>query len=107
MSQKNNKKRRKENLLTFDLTVENPEDIIAADKDENRKNAFKEAYKVIANIIPEYFITRRKKRNNSSSSGGTAFSQNIVVTADKATVQTKEVVENTKQEIEKEDRERE
>ncbi len=107
MSQKNNKKRRKENLLTFDLTVETPEDIIAADKDENRKNAFKEAYKVIANIIPEYFITRRKKRNNSSSSGGTAFSQNIVVTADKATVQTKEVVENTKQEIEKEDRERE
>ena len=107
MSQKNNKKRRKENLLTFDLTVETPEDIIAADKDENRKNAFKEAYKVIANIIPEYFIKRRKKRNNSSSSGGTAFSQNIVVTADKATVQTKEVVENTKQEIEKEDRERE
>ena len=107
MSQKNNKKRRKENLLTFDLTVETPEDIIAADKDENRKNAFKEAYKVIANIIPEYFITRRKKRNNSSSSGGTAFSQNIVVTADKASVQTKVVVENTKQEIEKEDRERE
>ena len=106
MSQKNNKKRRKENLLTYELTVEDPEEIIATDKDENRKNAFKEAYKVIANIIPEYFITQRKKRKNSSS-GGTAFSQNIVVTADKATVQTKEVVENTKQEIEKEDRERE
>ncbi len=106
MSEKNNKKRRKENLLTYDLTVEEPEDIIAADKDENRKNAFKEAYKVIANIIPEYFITKRKKRKNSSS-GGTSFSQNIIVTADKATVQTKEVAENTKQEVQKEDRERE
>lgn len=101
MSEKNNKKRRKENLLTYDLTVENPEDIIAADKDENRKQAFQKAYKAIANIIPEYF--RRKK----NASGGKSFSQNIVITTDKTTVQTKEVTENIKQEVQKEDRERE
>lgn len=106
MSQKKNKQRRKENLLNYDTTVESPEDIIAADKDENRRQAFREAYKVIAKIIPEYFMTQRKKRKNSSSSGGTAFSQNIVVTSEKATLQTKEVTESQKQEVEREDRER-
>lgn len=106
MSEKNNKKRRKENLLTYDLTVENPEDIIAADKDENRKHAFQEAYKTIAKIIPGYFTTQGNKRKKPSS-GGTAFSQNIVITADKTTLQTKEVAKDTKQEIEREDRERE
>lgn len=83
--------KKKTTLLGFD-PVETPEEVIEADKDIERKEAFKETYKRIAKIIPEYFMTQKKKRKNSTS-GGTAFSQNIVVTPDKVTLQTKEVKE--------------
>ena len=85
-------KREKENkvgLLKYD-PVETPEEIISSDKDSNRKKAFAETYQRIAKIIPEYFMTQRKKRK-AGGSGGTAFSQNIVVTPDKVSVQTNEV----------------
>ena len=35
--------------------TETPEEIIASDKDEKRKEAFKEAYKKVMQIIPSYF----------------------------------------------------
>lgn len=97
MSEKKNKEKRKENLLTFDTSVEDAEDIIAADKDIERRTAFQEAYKRIAKIIPEYFLAQRKKRKNGAT-GGTAFSQNIVVAPDKVTLQTKETEESSKEE---------
>lgn len=93
------KKSKKVHLLSYD-PVETPEEIIAADKDQKRKEAFQETYKRIAKIIPEYFKTQSNKRKNSTS-GGTArspFSQNIVVTTEKATLETKEVVQEEKQE---------
>lgn len=92
------KKSNKVHLLSYD-PVETPEEIIAADKDIKRKEAFQETYKRIAKIIPEYFTT--KKRKNTTSGGGTArspFSQNIVVTPEKVTLETKEVVQEEKQE---------
>ena len=83
------KKKNKITITSYD-PVENPEDIIAADKDNDRKEAFKETYKRIMNIIPEYFMTLRKKRKNGGSGG---FSQNIVVTPEKVTLETKEMPE--------------
>ena len=94
-------KKQKVGLFNYD-PVETPEEIIDADKDLDRKEAFKETYKRVAKIIPEYFMTQKKKRKNTSS-GGTAFSQNIVVTPEKATIQTsegKEVKEEKKEEKE-------
>ncbi len=97
------KKKDKATLFGFD-PVETPEEVINADKDIERKEAFKETYKRIAKIIPEYFMSQRKKRKNATS-GGTAFSQNIVVTPEKATIQTKEIKNG--EEIEKQEKERE
>ncbi len=106
MSEKKKKERNVANLLAYDSTVEEPQDIIDSDKDLKRKEAFQETYKRIANIIPEYFMTRRKKRKNSTS-GGTSFSQNIVVTPEKTTVEIKETTVETKEETQKEEKERE
>lgn len=99
-------KEKKEKIsLTSYNPVETPEEIIASDKDTNRREAFQKAYKVIANIIPGYFLEQRKKKNaTSGGSGGTAFTQSIVVTPEKVTLETKE---NTKTEEKQEERERE
>lgn len=99
------KKENKVNLLTYD-PVETPEEIIKEDKNLERKKAFLDTYQRIARIIPEYFISQKKKKKGSANSGGTAFSQNIVVTPDKVTVQTQEIKEQEKQE-EREEKERE
>ena len=98
--EKKNEKREKYKLPEYD--VELPEDIIAADKDTARKEAFKETEKRIKKIVPSYFEVKKKKPTGGTS-GGTAFSQSIVVTQDKAVVETKEVKQT---ETEKEDRER-
>ncbi len=90
----------KVSLVGYD-PVESPEEIINSDKDTKRKEAFKETYKRIATIIPEYFMTMRKRRKGSGA-GGTSFSQNIVVTPDKVTLQTKEVEKTVEKEEEKE-----
>ena len=79
-------KKEKFNLTGYD-PVETPDEVIASDKNTERKEAFFETYKRIMKIIPEYFIEQRKKRRNGSS-GGSAFSQSIVVTPDKATIET-------------------
>ena len=97
---KEEKSKEKVSLIGYD-PVESPEEIINADKDTNRKEAFKEAYKKIATIIPEYFMTMRKRRKGTGA-GGTSFSQNIVVTPDKVTLQTKEVSKNEEKVEEKE-----
>ena len=95
------KKKEKISLTSYD-PVESPEEIIAADKDTKRREAFQKAYKVIANIIPGYFLEQRKKKN-ATSGGGTAFSQSIVVTPEKVTLETKE---NAPKEQIQEERER-
>ena len=85
------KKKEKIRLTSYD-PIEDPEEIIQADKDLNRKNAFANAYKTIMGIIPEYFLKQRKKHKNSTS-GGSGFSQSIVVTPEKVTLETKEIAE--------------
>ena len=97
-----NKNKEKISLTSYD-PVESPEEIIEKDKDTDRKEAFRETYKRIMKIIPDYFLEQRKKRKNATS-GGTAFSQSIVVTPEKVTLQTKEV---EKKEQIQEERERE
>ena len=79
--------KQKVSLLGFDPT-ETPEEIIDGDKNNDRKEAFKEAYKKVMQIIPDYFMTQRKKRKSSGSSGG--FTQNIIVTPEVAKIETKE-----------------
>jgi len=81
--------------------VEDPEDVIAQDKDVERKEAFKKTYETIAKIVPNYFMEQRKKRKKTSS-GGTAFSQNIIVTPEKVTVQTNEVKAEGSKEVKEE-----
>ena len=71
-------KKEKISLTSYD-PVETPEEVIEKDKDFQRKEAFRESYKRIMKIIPDYFMEQRKKRKNATS-GGTAFSQSIVVT---------------------------
>lgn len=74
--------------------IETPEEIIALDKNEDRKKAFQETYKRIVQIIPGYFMNPKGRRKNSSSGGGSSFTQNIIVTSDNVKVETKESVEN-------------
>ena len=96
-------KKEKMSLTSYD-PVETPEEIIASDKDTKRREAFQKAYKVIANIIPGYFLEQRKKKNTTSG-GGTSFTQSIVVTPEKVTVETKEAhqTEEKQEERERED----
>ena len=84
--------------------VEDPEDVIAADKDVDRREAFKKTYEVIAKIVPNYFMEQRRKRKNGTS-GGTAlnpFSQKIIVTPEKTTLETKEVKAEESKDMKKE-----
>ena len=87
MSERNNKE--KLSLTSYD-PVETPEEVINSDKDTKRREAFREAYKRITTIIPEYFMTQRKRRKNATGAGGTAFSQNIIVTPEKVSIERKE-----------------
>lgn len=92
----------KVSLFGYDPT-ETPEEIIDADKDIERKDAFKEAYKRVMQIIPDYFINKKRKKNGTSS-GGSGFTQNIIVTTENAKIETnKEVVK----EVKEQERERE
>ncbi len=87
MSDKKNEE--KISLTSYD-PVETPEEIINSDKNTKRREAFKEAYKRITTIIPEYFMSQRKRRKNAAGAGGTSFSQNIVVTPEKVTIERNE-----------------
>ncbi len=102
---KEKESKNKVSLLGFD-PVETPEEVINTDTNTDRKEAFREAYKKVMKIIPEYFLTQRKKRKGTGASGG--FAQNIVITPENVKVETTEVqkVEEQK-ETEREDRERE
>ncbi len=101
MSEKKNKERKRTNLLKYDATVEDPEAIIASDKDVGRRKAFQDTYKRIAEIIPNYFMLQKKRRKNTG--GGTSLAQQITVTPNNVTLQVTENKENAN--IEKEERE--
>ena len=85
--------------------VESPREVIDSDKNSDRKVAFAESYKKIMQIIPEYFLKKKKKAGTSSNSGGNSFTksiaQNIIVTNEKAEIETKQL------QTERQDRERE
>ncbi len=102
MSEK--KKNEKISLTSYD-PVETPEEIINSDKDTKRREAFKEAYKRITTIIPEYFMSQRKKRKNAAGTGGTSFSQNIVVTPEKVSIEKTELNHQEKENEKENDRE--
>lgn len=87
---KSKKSKDRLNLVGYD-PVESPEEIISSDKNIDRKDAFKEAYKKVMMIVPEYFIKKtKKKKAGSSSSGGNSFTQNIVITPENVKLETKE-----------------
>ncbi len=89
----NEKKNEKtKNTLFGSDEVVDAEIVIASDKDTNRQNAFKEAYKKVMQIVPNYFLTTRKRKSSTSSSSG--FSQSIVITPENAKIETKETVQN-------------
>ncbi len=77
----------KMSLTGFD-PVETPEEIIASDKDNNRREAFREAYKKAMTIVPNYFLTPKKRKPNSGGTGG-GFSQEIKITPESIKVETK------------------
>lgn len=83
-----NKETKDKMSLTGYDPVETPEEIIAADKDIERKEAFKEAYKIAMTIVPNYFLTKKKRKPNSSGTGG-GFSQEIKITPESIKVETK------------------
>lgn len=91
------------NLVGYD-PVESPEEIIGADKNIDRKEAFKQAYVKVMMIVPEYFINKKKKKKNGAggSSGGNSFTQNIVVTPENVKLETKETVTEQEREEERE-----
>lgn len=89
MAKENNKNNNNRISLTGYDPVESPENVIAADKNSERKKAFSETYKRVMQIIPEYFLTHKNKRNGSSgTSGGNSFTQNIVVTQENVKIET-------------------
>lgn len=94
---KENKQKSKVTLLGYD-PVETPEEVMDKDKDTARKEAFKESYKRVMQIIPDYFLEQRKKRKNGSTGGGTSFTQNIVITPENVKIETMEKGETDKQE---------
>ena len=99
-----NKKKSKEKMSLFGYDpIESPEEIISNDKNNERREAFKGAYKNVMKIIPEFFMTNKKK-NTSGSTGGSSFTQNIVVTPEQVRIETNK--ENVQEEI-KEEKERE
>lgn len=93
--------KKKVSFLGYD-PIETPEEIINTDKNVDRRDAFKEAYKVVMKIIPEYFLTKRKKRKaGSGASGGNSFTQNIIVTTENVKIETNEKIINQDQKDEK------
>lgn len=82
--------------------VQDPEMIIDSDKNDDRKKAFREAYKKAMQIVPDYFMAKRKRKAGSTASGG--FSQSIIVTPENVKVETREVEQEV---TEEKDRERE
>ncbi len=84
-------------LLGYD-PVETAEEIIDGDKDIDRKTAFKEAYKIVMQIIPEYFIKQKRKRKPGTSGGGTSFTQNIIITPENTKIETNEIGEKQAEE---------
>lgn len=97
---KGKKSKDKLNLVGYD-PVESPEEIIGSDKNIDRREAFRETYKRVMMIVPEYFIKKKKKKAGSTSSGGNSFTQNIVVTTENVKLETREN-EVTSQEREEE-----
>ena len=94
---KENTQKSKVTLLGYD-PVETPEEVMDKDKDATRKDAFKESYKRVMQIIPDYFLEQRKKRKNSTTGGGTSFTQNIVITPENVKIETMEKGETEAQE---------
>ncbi len=84
---KNKETKDKISFTGFD-PVETPEEIIAADKNTQRREAFKEAYKIAMTIVPNYFLTLKKHKPNSGGTGG-GFSQEIKITPESIKVETK------------------
>ncbi|MDE5831065.1 MAG: hypothetical protein K2H53_05540 [Clostridia bacterium] len=80
----------KVSLFGYD-PMQTPEEIIDADKDIDRKEAFNETEKRVMAIIPRYFSDQKKRKptSSSSSSGGKGFSQEIKITPDNIKVETK------------------
>lgn len=95
------KKKEKISLTKYD-PVESPEEIIEADKDIKRRKAFDEVFKRIDLFAIKLGLLPNRKK--PTSGGGTAFTQSIVVTSEKATIETKEI---NKKEEKQEERERE
>ncbi len=100
MAEKENNK--KTSLFGSDDVIE-PEEVIASDKNQERQNAFKEAYKRVMQIVPKYFMTQRKRKNGTGSGG---FSQSIVVTPENVKIETKETKAQENVKEMEEDRER-
>ena len=96
------KKKERISLTKYD-PIESPEEIIAADKDIKRRKAFDEVFKRIDLFAIKLGLLPNRKKPTSGG-GGTAFTQSIVVTPEKATLETKEV---TQKEEKQEERERE
>lgn len=88
MAQKKDNK--KVTLLGYD-PIETPQEIISSDKNDERKESFKQAYKKVMQIIPDYFISQRKKRKASGGAGGKSFTQSIIVTPENVKVETNEI----------------
>lgn len=74
-------------LIGYD-PVQTPEEIIAADKDNDRREAFKEAYKKAMSYAP-IFLEQKRKPKPASSSGGKGFSQEIKITPENVKIETK------------------
>ena len=93
------KQKNKVTLLGYD-PVETPEEIIEKDKDQDRNKAFRESYKRVMQIIPDYFLEqrRKRKRKNGTTGGGTSFTQNIVITPENVKIETTEKGEQVQEE---------
>lgn len=97
-------KQTRDQMSFFDSdNIETAQEIIDADKNNNRKVAFNEAYKKVMQIIPEYFLKKKKKNSGTGDSGGTSFTQNIIVTTQNVKLETNQISEEQVEE----DRERE
>lgn len=82
-----NKTKEKVSLIGYD-PVQTKEEIIAADKDSARREAFKEAYRKVMSYAP-IFLDKKKKPKPASSSGGKSFSQEIKITPENVKIETK------------------
>ena len=81
-------------IFSEDTIVETPEDIIARDPDEDRRNAFKKAYEIILALFPETIKKKNKKRSKEKEE----FDRNLAVRQ-----MNKDNLEKKEQEIEERD----